>query len=240
MVEPTPTAGSRGFGYHPPFLVADPFMPLALSRILLLAALAALSALLAGCGSTQVRQRWSDPSDRAGPPKKTAIIVLADDAPLEHMAESQLARGLPRALGATAGHALGLEPGSDPAQAPTRKQLASQGFDAALVARWVSRDTSFQAVPPQPMFAAGPYYGGPFFPYYGYYPAYPNVYFTPGYLVATTHVVVETQLHRLPGGQPVWSTITDTEDPPSPAALVEELIRVLTRELEKAGLLPPS
>jgi hypothetical protein len=212
-------------------------MPLALFRFFL-AALATL-ALAAGCGSTQVRQRWSDPADSAGPPRKLAVFVAVDDPRIRHMAEDLAARAIPRPTAAAAGHTLGLPP--QPEDGAVRERLAEAGFDAALVARLVSRDTTRREVPPQtyvgPDPLAWPYFHRPWYPYYF---GYPYVYTSPGYVVETTHVVVESQLYRLPGSRPVWSAVTDSIDPPSSIELVEELIRVLTRELQEARLLPPS
>lgn len=203
---------------------------------LLLMALA--TALLSACASTKIRNSWIDATDHAGPPTRTAVFVAVTDENIRRMAEDLTARSLPPEVGAVASYTLALSP--ELKEDVLRDKLAPMGFDAALVARLVSDDTSEQYVPPQTQFMPDPLFIGlrPYHrSFYAYYPvAY--AYTTPGYTTTTRRVVVDTVLYRLPGGTPVWSALTESVNPESSVELVQELIETLSKEMRIHGLLP--
>ncbi len=203
---------------------------------LLLMALA--TALLSACASTTIRNSWIDPIDTAGPPKKLAVFVAVTDDNVRRMAEDLTVRSLPPEVGAVPAYTLALDPALP--EDALRERLAPMGFDAALVSRLVSDDTTEQYVPPQTQFMPDPLFIGlrPYHrSFYAYYPvAY--TYTTPGYTATTRHVVVDTVLYRLPAGKPVWSALTESVNPESSVQLVEELIDTLSDEMRDRGLLP--
>ncbi|MCB1957958.1 MAG: hypothetical protein KDG55_19920 [Rhodocyclaceae bacterium] len=203
---------------------------------LLLMALA--TALLSACASTTIRNSWIDATDVAGPPKKMAVFVAVTDDNVRRMAEDLTVRSMPAEVGAVPSYTLELAP--DLNEAALRDRLAPMGFDAALVARLVSDDTTEQYVPPQTQFMPDPLFIGlrPYHrSFYAYYPvAY--TYTTPGYTATTRHVVVDTVLYRLPAGKPVWSALTESVNPESSVQLVDELIETLGDEMRVHGLLP--
>ena len=96
-------------------------------------------------------------------------------------------------------------------------------------------------VPPRTV-PTGPILVGPFLhphrldAYYGY--AWGYAYQTvPGYVAETTTVVVEPVLYRLPEGRPVWPAVSEARNPESQAAVVEELVELVGRELHERGLI---
>ena len=197
-----------------------------------------LAALLTGCATTTIRNSWIDATDRSGPPKKLAVFVAVTDENVRRMAETQAAGSLAPGVEAIAAHRLEIAPDLD--EKALRERLAPEGFDAALVSRLVSVDTSEQYVPPQTHFMPDPLFIGlrPYHrSFYAYYP-FAYTYTTPGYTATTQRVVVDTVLYRLPEGRPVWSAVTETIDPESSAQLVSELIETLGKELRTHGLLP--
>lgn len=197
-----------------------------------------LAPLLAACAATTLRSSWIDGTDRAGPPRKLAVFVAVDDEGVRRMAENRVVQTLPPAVGAAPAHRLAIAPGDD--EADLRRKLAPEAFDAALVARLVSVDTSETYVPPQTHFMPDPLFVGlrPYHrSFYAFYPvAY--AYTTPGYTATSKRIVIETVLYRLPEGRPVWSAVTETVDPDSSAQIVDELIAMLGKELLSHGLLP--
>ncbi|MCB1927424.1 MAG: hypothetical protein KDH17_05245 [Rhodocyclaceae bacterium] len=206
------------------------------ARLLLLAL---ATAMLSACASTTIRNSWIDGTDHGGPPKKLAVFVAVTDDEVRRVAEDLTVRSLPAEVGAVPSYSLDLDTRLE--EKALREKLAPMGFDAALVARLVSDDTTEQYIPPQTQFMPDPLFVGlrPYHrSFYAYYPvAY--TYTTPGYTATTRRVIVDTVLYRLPEGKPVWSALTETVDPESSVQVVEELIDKLGGEMRLHGLLPP-
>jgi hypothetical protein len=196
-----------------------------------------VSLLAAGCASTQIASSWRDPADKGGAVKKVVVFVAAQDDAIRRLAENRAVQSLPRGTVGVPSYTLFEKPETDVDKVKAR--LAKEGFDGALISRLVSHDRSEAYVPPQthivqpyPFYTYRPYYRS----FYGYYPeAY--AYTTPGYVSETQRYLVETLLYRLPEGKPVWSAVSETVNPDSKIALVNEIVRVVTQQLRTQGLL---
>lgn len=192
---------------------------------------------LGGCATSTIKSSWRDTTDTAGSPHKIVVFVAVKDDNLRKMAENRIAQSLPKSTQPTAGHQLDLDPQLETDS--VRKRLIDGGFDSALVARLVSVDKSQTVVPAQTYFGPDPFFWG-VGPYYrSFYSYYPYAYTTPSYTVESTRVVVETLLYRLPAGNPVWTTVSESLNPESSIRLVEELIKLIGNRLRDDGLLPP-
>lgn len=206
---------------------------------------AALGLLLAACASTQMRSTWRA-ENYAGPPlKKVAIFMLNEDENMRRFAEDQAARGFPKGTQAVPSYKLFDQPEKDFEKVKGR--LSREGFDGALMARTVSVDRTQEYVPPQTVSVpTGPILVGPVFS------SNPNsnkmdVYYThvwghtyqtmPGYTADVTTVVVETVLYGLPGGEALWSGVSETRNPASKAEMVSDLSRLVEKQLSKEGLI---
>lgn len=197
-----------------------------------------LALLLSGCASTRLQSTWRDTTDTAGIPHRLAVFVAVKDDNLRKMAENRAVQSLPPGVGAVAGHRLALSP--DLEVDAIRAQLVHGGYDAALVSRLVSVDTSTTVVPTQTHFMTDPGFWGVGPRYRSFYSIYPYAYTTPAYAVEDTRVIVETLLYRLPEGRPVWTAVSETANPRSSLQVVDELIRILGARLSADGLLPPT
>ncbi len=119
-----------------------------------------------------------------------------------------------------------------------RERLTREGYYGAIVSRTVAVDKSKTYVPPQAHIVPGPFVGLPYYgSFYGYYPWAYHTYVTPGYMLDTTRILIETLVYRLPNGKPVWSGVTESINPDSSLDLVKELVRILRAELQKEQLL---
>ena len=132
-------------------------------------------------------------------------VQVLESAALKQMAENRAVQSLPPGVGAVAGHRLALSP--DLEVDAIRAQLVHGGYDAALVSRLVSVDTSTTVVPTQTHFMTDPGFWGVGPRYRSFYSIYPYAYTTPAYAVEDTRVIVETLLYRLPEGRPVWTAV---------------------------------
>lgn len=208
-----------------------------MSSALRLAWLIALTALLAACASTHVASTWRDAEDKAAPVTKLIVFAAAKDDAIRRLAENRAVQSLPRGTVGVPSYTLFEK--LDPDEAKIRERLIKEGFDGALVSRLVSIDRNKDYVPPQTHIVQ-PYPGYGYLPYYrSFYWYYPQAYAytTPGYVTENTRYVVETLLYRLPDGKPVWSAVSETVNPNSTIAMVNEIVRLVGDELRKNKLL---
>ncbi len=147
-------------------------------------------------------------------------------------AENQAVHSLPAGTAGVASHTLFEQAAPD--MQKLRARLEQEGFDGALVSRLVSVDKTRIYHPPQVQYLPDPWPS--YRSFYWYYP-WVYSYATPGYTTEQTKVIVETMLYRLPDGRSVWSAVSETVNPDSTLALVDELIRILGRALRDEGLI---
>jgi len=199
----------------------------------------ALALGLAGCASTALKSTWRSPEDTGPAMRQVAVFMLAPDENVRRFAEDQMVRSLPKGTRGVAGYTLFEKPESN--IETIRGKLKEKGFDSILMARTVSIDKSQQNVPPTThMVPTGPMLVGVADPrsldvYYQHVWGY-TYQTTPGYVAQMTTIVIETVLYRLPGGQAVWSAVSESRNPKSQADLVQELVGLIDKQLTKEGL----
>lgn len=200
--------------------------------------------LLAGCASTEIKSTWRAPDDQGAPIAKVAVLMLETDENLRRFAEDQMVRSLPGSTRGVASYTLFEKPEADVGKLKDR--LNQQGFDAVLVTRTVSVDKTRTQVPPTTqLMPTGPLLlpttrlstdGKTLDTYYSHAWGY-TYQTTPGYTAHLTTIVVESVLYRLPQGSAVWSAVTETHNPNSKADMVQDLVRLVEKELAKEGFI---
>lgn len=182
-----------------------------------------LLGMLAACSSTGLAESWVDPGTKQLPHfQKIFVAYLGADAAACRLAEDTLATKL-RSAEVVKGYVLFPDPRKvDPSS--LRDQLRAQGCDGALVMRLARVEQQLTAVP------AFPEYYSSFNRYYGYSePAAVDV--------RTDEVVhVETNLYSLADGKLLYSARSETFNPDSTTAMVEEIAAAIVKDLEKKGL----
>jgi outer membrane protein assembly factor BamB len=142
----------------------------------------------------------------------------------------KLARG---GIEAIPGHTLLLrpEPGSKPNLDYLRLQVREHKIDTVIVTRLVhyKKEVTYFA----PSLETRSFYG-----YYG------TVYvtdYTPGYLREDTKVQIETRMFATtpPNGELVWTATSNSFDPTSKQKVVEDVVKLMEKELVKDRLLEP-
>lgn len=213
-------------------------MRTAIFRLNILFILAGLF-LLGGCASTQLKSSWRASDDTGSKLGKVAVFMLEQDENVRRFAEDQMVRAFPKGTVGTAGYTL-FEKQESNIEA-IREKLKEKGFDSILMARTVSVDKTQQNVPPTTQLVpTGPMLMGVSDPrsldvYYKHVWGY-TYQTTPGYVANQTTIVIETVLYRLPSGRPIWSAVSETRNPGSQAAMVQDLVGLIDRQLVKEGL----
>ena len=204
--------------------------PTLLLTILLLAT-ASLNA------STKLKMSWKNPNYSPRPLK--TILALGMSNNLENRADFEVALA-----GKMARPGITTIAGTDILLRPTagrinmtylKEQIAAYKIDAVVVCRLIKVKTDTVDIPGQPYFL--PYYNS----FYGYYGAvYPIVY-SPDYLVQEKTVQVETNVYAITptdDGQLIWTGTSDTFDPSSAHQVINGLVELVVKELEKLEILP--
>lgn len=188
------------------------------------------------CSSTKLSSEWREPADAGGPPQKLAVIAVVKDDAISRLIENEAVQRLPASTHAVAARQLGFTPGAD--IHALRHNLQQAGFDAAVITRLVAIDEQEIYHPPQayfvdnrPMFS--PYYRD----FWNFYPYATSVAVAPAYKTRQTRYIIETMLYRLPEGTPVWSVVTETLNPSSTLVLINEVVRLVQKQMSRAGLI---
>ena len=180
---------------------------------------------------------WKNPNYSPRPLK--TILALGMSNNLENRADFEVAlAGKMARPGITtiAGTDILLRPTAGPINMTyLKEQIAAYKIDAVVVCRLIKVKTDTVDIPGQPYFL--PYYNS----FYGYYGAvYPIVY-SPDYLVQEKTVQVETNVYAITptdDGQLIWTGTSDTFDPSSAHQVINGLVELVVKELEKLEILP--
>jgi hypothetical protein len=189
-----------------------------------------------GEASTKLKESWKNPN-YSGQPIKT-ILALGMTKNLETRADFEVALANKMArpgITTIAGTDILLRPTAGPIDMVyLREQIAANKIDAVVVCRLIKVKNRTVDVPGQPYLL--PYYSS----FYGYYGAvYPIVY-SPDYLIQEKTVQVETNVYSVtsPDGELIWTGTSDTFDPSSAHQVINGLVELVVKELEKLEILP--
>jgi len=107
-----------------------------------------------------------------------------------------------------------------------KKTSEKDGYDAVLVTRLVDtrKHTSYR--PPT------------YTDFYGYWGSYGSYVTSPGYVVETTTILLETTLFDAATGKVVYTAESESFQPSSRDEVIRELVPLLVSDLSGRGLLP--
>ena len=184
-----------------------------------------LAITLSSCSSTHVVTRWQDPATSHIVFTKILALVIGGDQELVRAGEEDLCHQVAKVPCKPSYLAM---PDSMRSDIPAAKALVrKEGFDGALVFRVVSDREKVTYRPPS--------YGPTFWGYYGYTRAY-----DPGYYHTDQLVRVETSIYSITQDKLLWVGTTETVNPKSLSALVEEVGKAVRKELVREGAIPAS
>jgi hypothetical protein len=117
-----------------------------------------------------------------------------------------------------------------------RTQIREHQVDAVVVSRLVKVDKNVTYIPGQNYVIPYGYYNS----FYGYYGAVYQQVYTPDYLREDTTVRIETNLYATtpPDGELIWTGTSDTFNPKSAHKVIDALVKLVVKELEKEAVLP--
>ncbi len=206
-------------------------------RSLLLVAVLAIPVMLAA-SSPKLELSWKNPNYSGG--HFTNILVLALNGKAENRAEfeDELVAAIGRpGIQATQSYVFLPRPDVTPIDMNDLKAvIREQKFDAIVVARLTKAVNKTTYVPGE-VYNPYPAYGN----FVGYYGAMSPLVYSPGYMEKEKLAQVETNFYSTakPDGELVWTGTTNTFDANSPMKVIRELVKVVTKELEKQNVIVP-
>lgn len=188
----------------------------------ILASLTLLAPL--ACASTQLTSTFVDPHFAGEPFEKLLVVGLGASpggrAAFENAVADQLAAQA--VLGVASGNLI--TAAEDLSRESVRGWVETDGYDAVLVTRLV--DARKSATYHAPSYAT-------FYDYWGFYGSHLT---SPGYLVETTTVFIESTLFDAATGKVVYSAESKSFQPSSRDEVIRELVPLLVGDLTKRGL----
>jgi len=203
--------------------------------VTLVVALASLALLVAA--SPKLAMSWKNPSYTTPNFKNILVLALNGKAVNRAEFEDELVAAIQRP-GQKAAPSYEYMPRPDVTPIDMndlRELVKEQNFDAIVVARLTKADKKTTYVPGD-VYTPIDYYNT----FYGYYGAvYPIVY-SPGYMETEKEAQVEVNFYSTakPDGELVWTGTTNVFNADSAMKVIKELVKMMTKELEKADVVP--
>jgi hypothetical protein len=181
---------------------------------------------------------WKNPNYTSGTFKNILVLALNGKAANRAEFEDELVAAISRP-GAKAYPSYEFIPRPDltPIDMHDMRELVKeQNFDAIVVARLTKKATKTTYVAGQ-AYTPFPYYGT----FYGYYGALSPVIYTPGYMETEKEAQVEVNSYSTakPDGELVWTGTTNTFDAGSVKKVIKDLVKIISKELEKENIIQP-
>lgn len=187
--------------------------------------------------STKLRMSWKNPNYSGQKFHRILVVGMSANPEVRADFEDALSAKIAReGVEAIPGNSILLRP--DSAQLDLdylKSQIREFKIDAVVVSRLVKVDTKITYIPGESYVVAYPY-ARTFYGYYGV--AYQQVY-SPDYLREDKTVRIETNLYAAtpPDGELVWTGISDTFNPSSAHKVIDGLVKLVVKELEKEAIL---
>ena len=186
--------------------------------------------LILGCGGTRLIKTNVDETHRGTPVTDVLVIVIADKKETRELFEGKFVAQL---------KAAGVEAVSSAAAIPMPKDLKlekedilkvieANGNDAVIVTHLTGLDKS------ESFNRTGRHYGG-YYSYNGY--VYDSVHDT-GFYSGHVDVRLQTNLYDVKTEKLLWSGESETKDAKSAIKLIDDLLALVIKELQKNELLP--
>jgi hypothetical protein len=193
------------------------------------------SLLLISCATTKLTHVWTDEAYHGAPFSHVLVVGVSDEERVRRSFEDEFVKRLKE---------IGIEGVASAAAIPSDQKLEKKaivsaverfGVDAVLVTHLLGVDKKETYHRESTHYRPSPYhYGG----YYGYYGNVYSYAHSPGYY--TTHVTVrlETNLYEAETEDLIWSGKSETLDPKSKPEMIDSVINVVVKNLQKDKLLP--
>jgi len=205
-----------------------------IKRFLLLAIFLISGILFTSCSSgTKVIATWKNEQIRMRTIEKILIIGVAKDPWVRKMYEGELKRELEEYNVEAVSSLEIVSPDEKITKENFDLYFEKEYFDAVIITRVVAenikKETVYNYTP-----SYGLYGGYGFYGYYNYSVGYMN---SPGYLVETRNVNLETNVFDVRTKQMAWSTISESFDVEKASDVIEPVVQLIVEAMDDADLI---
>jgi hypothetical protein len=182
---------------------------------------------------------WKNPAYTGAKPTHVLVIGMSKDPAIRLDFEDDLASAIVKdGVKVTPGNHILLRPtGPDMDETYLKGQIRDFKIDGVIVSRLVSVDKKTTYTPGSSYVVPYGYYNN----FYGYYGTVYRQVYTPGYLQKDTTVRIETNLYSAgadtSSGELIWTATSDSFNPSSATKVIDEVVKVVAKELKKKNLL---
>jgi hypothetical protein len=177
-------------------------------------------------GKTKLIQSWADPSVKSYHFSKVLTVAIIDVPEFRRIAEAAMARNIKKFTAVPSNTVL--QKGQERDVETAKRILKQEGFDGAVVLRLVSGDNKIQYVAPT--------LPDPYLSYWSYNTWAWPINATPGYIKYDQIVELETLFYSIKDDKLLWSGVSKTSNYKNISNLVDEIAKVIAKELDKQGI----
>ena len=193
-------------------------------RILILAALAGLPATDVAA-KVKLVQSWADPAAKNYQFSKVLTVVVLENEEMRRIGENALAGKIKRAQAVPYSKIQGEVSDIEAA----KRKVVESGFDTALILRILSTSEKARMVAPS--------FPDPYLSYWCYNTFNWPINSTPGGLHYEQKVQLEILFFSLKLDKVIWAGVVETTNPAGALKFIEEIAPVVSKELQKKGII---
>ncbi len=191
--------------------------------------------LLISCAATKLTHVWTDEAYHGAPFSDVLVVGVSDQERIRRSFEDKFVKQLKK---------IGIEAVASVAVIPSDKKLEKEAIasaveksevDAVLIIHLLGVDKEEIYHPPSTYYHPAPYYYGGYYGYYGNVYSYVH---SPGYYTDNVKVLLETNMYEVDTEKLIWSGKSETLDPKSKKEVIDSVIKVVIKNLQKNKLLP--
>ena len=204
-----------------------------ITRSILLASFVGIVLAASACATTKWVSTWTEPAAQGRSPLKTILVVgMSPDMANRRLFEDALVASL-KGQGVVATPSYSVLPEGKLSDDEFKAKVTEGGYEGVIITRLIAKDERTDYVPPTPTtvgYGWGPYWSG----YGGWY----GTVYSPGYMVNTTVVRLQTRLWAAKGeGKPLWTGVSESVDPHEVASLSREVSFMVAKDLRAKNLI---
>lgn len=207
------------------------------ARIPFVSSLLAVCTIVSACASTNLVDVWVDEARTGTPIEKLLVVAVSQQDRDRRIFEDRMVSEIrSRGRSATASYSIVPTGSEEVGQDGISKAAREGAFDAVLVSRYAGSEERTVYVPGRTRTEVrGDGRGYRHIDDF-YWRSWETVH-EPGFEETFTTVLLETNVYSVDDGSLIWSARSETFNPESTSALIEELSRQIASSLEGNGLL---
>lgn len=205
-----------------------------IKKLMILVLLVTIAFLFASCGSgTKIIATWKNDQVKIDKIDKVLLIGVAKDPWVRKMFEGELKEEFALNNVEAVSSLEIVSPDEKITKENFDLYFGNKGFDVVLVTRMVAeniqKDQVYNYTPTYGLYGGYGFYG-----YYSYAYSYMN---TPGYMIETRTVNLETNIFDTKSKEMIWSTISESFDVQKASDVIDPIVQLIVDKMSEDGFI---